>query len=116
MRKGISFLSLLFLVLIFAISCGRKAEDIRLSDLKTACDYVTAMTDVFDEAQIIIKDTKHWEDLNNLQKEKLKILRNKLDEISEAAKKKFTKAEAKECSNYKKMVEKAKKLNNVFIE
>ena len=110
------------------LSCTQKAEDIKLSDLKTACDIVNALIKVADAG---IKweekyDKEIKEDDFDSEKEGLEIyqkrikekeeklwaerevLKKKLREIIEAAGKKYTAAEIRECPNFEIVEKKLK--------
>jgi hypothetical protein len=97
------------------LSCTQKAEDIKLSDLKTACDFVSAMGKIAD-AQIkndkdsnasIEKGTWSEESSKNANAYR-EVLKNKLQEITEAAGKKYTEIEAKECPDFQMLEKKFK--------
>lgn len=110
------------------LSCTQKAEDIKLSDLKTACDIVNALIKVADAG---IKweekyDKEIKEDDFDSEKEELEIyqkrikekeeklwaerevLKEKLKEIAEVAEKKYTAAEIRECPNFEIVEKKLK--------
>ena len=113
---------------ITMLSCTQKAEDIKLSDLKTACDIVNALIKVADAG---IKweekyDKEIKEDDFDSEKEELEIyqkrikekeeklwaerevLKEKLKEIAEVAEKKYTAAEIRECPNFEIVEKKLK--------
>jgi len=87
------------------ISCSKKPEDIKLSELKTSCDYVDALEIVLDKGISLFKNKK-IEDFSPEEKSYLETLKIKLKQIVEAGEKKFTDLEFEECSNFKKVYEK----------
>ena len=122
---------------ITMLSCTQKAEDIKLSDLKTACDFVSALGKVADagikweekydkvrkedefdseaasksesggleELEIYNKRIKEKEDKLWAERE---VLKKKLREITEAAGKKYTEIEVKECPDFEMLEKKFK--------
>ncbi len=106
---------------ITMLSCTQKAEDIKLSDLKTACEVVSSLGKVADaqiknekdrdekdgeleESRSEISDPEALEKLIKEQAEVEKkywdyrdVLKKKLNEIMEVAEKKYTVKELKEC-------------------
>lgn len=100
--------AILFMSLIFT-GCGTDAKDIKLSDLEEVCDYTEAMNIVVDEA-LEIMDGRKRDDLSEKEKAEIKELRHKFRDISRAADKKYTKAELKECDDYKDLRKKMKEL------
>lgn len=122
---------------ITMLSCTQKAEDIKLSDLKTACDFVNALGKVADagikweekydkvrkedefdseaasksesggleELEIYNKRIKEKEDKLWAERE---VLKKKLREITEAAGKKYTEIEVKECPDFEMLEKKFK--------
>jgi len=93
------------------VSCAQKPEDIKISDLKTACDYIDALEKVIDAA-LKIGDASSWEDLSQKDKDYLKVLLVKAEEIGEAAGKKYTAADIENCPNSVKYMDKLEKLSS----
>jgi hypothetical protein len=89
-------------------SFAQRPEDIKLSNLKTACDYTSAIEKLADAA-LKIKTEQNYEFENS--QEHLDLLENKLKDILEAGRKKFTEAEFRECPNWKNQT---KKMNRAF--
>lgn len=111
---------------ITMLSCTQKAEDIKLSDLKTACEVVSSLGKVADaqiknekdrdekdgeleesRSEIMRSEISDPEALEKLIKEQAEVdkkywdyrdvLKKKLNEIMEVAEKKYTVKELKEC-------------------
>ena len=106
---------------ITMLSCTQKAEDIKLSDLKTACEVVSSLGKVADaqiknekdrdekyrESEESKFETSDPEEAEKLIKEQAEVdkkywdyrdvLKKKLNEIMEVAEKKYTVKELKEC-------------------
>ncbi len=108
---------MIFVAMSFAsmimLSCTQKAEDIKLSNLKTACDYIDAMEKISDAA-IKTKGDKSKGDLSQEDKNYLKVLKNKIEDIGGSAKKKYTPKEFQECSNYEIAIDKIKKAMDII--
>ncbi len=118
------------------LSCTQKAEDIKLSDLKTACDFVSALGKVADagikweeKKDKLRKEDEFDSEGFDSQKEALEgleihnkrikekedklwaereVLKKKLREIIEAAGKKYTEIEVKECPDFEMLEKKFK--------
>lgn len=92
-----------FVFLMFAVmACSDRPEDIKLSDLDTACEYIDAVERC---ADVILKimDGKDFDDLDDLKEESVERLENltfKIQQIVRAADKKYTTDELEECPNY----------------
>ena len=119
MKKKIFFLG----ISILLITCKQEPEDIKLSDMNNACDYLNATEIIIDA---ILEKTK-WEDLTDEEKEgdnfilkdprcescnlyisknkleEIKILLEKIKDLDNAASKKYTIEELKECNNFDKL-------------
>lgn len=104
--------SLLFASLVLS-GCSSDPKDIKLSDLKTVCDYVDAAEKVMDAA-IRIGEKRDLKNFSEKDKEELKALEKKIEEIGKAAEKKFTREEAQECKSFERVAEKGEAAENVF--
>jgi hypothetical protein len=104
MKKKIILLkTFLFLMLtMLFISCSTNADDIKLNDLKTSCDYVDAMNKIYEQMIKIKGDTKVNE-LGAEKKAEMEVWTKKMKEIALAASKKYTEAEVKECADFEKL-------------
>jgi hypothetical protein len=111
--RKILFAGLLLASFSFS-SCGKKAMDIQVSELETACDFVDAMELVIDETAALVDGVTSKDALSSSQTTELEALTTKLQEISEAAEAKYTKAEAQECKNFERLREKGEKLESLF--
>ena len=91
-----------------------KAEDIVIFELKTVCDYIDAIEIIFNEAIILTRINRsygrqYWYNTMSKEgKERLKMLKDKLEDISDNLKEKYTKKEMKECENFEKVVQMSK--------
>jgi len=94
--------TLLLMLTVFSISCSTNADDIKLNDLKTSCDYVDAINTIA-EKMIMLKGDKKTDQLSPEVKSEMEVWTKKLKEISLAAAKKYTEAEIKECADFEKL-------------
>jgi hypothetical protein len=92
----------LLLLTVFSISCSNNADDVKLNDLKTSCDYVDAINTI-EENMIMLKGDKKTDQLTPQVKSEMEVWTKKLKEISLAAAKKYTEAEIKECADFEKL-------------
>jgi len=82
-----------------------RVVDTKMADLKYACDYIRVGIEMFDS--IITICNKYPEELMHQQITKedfeyLKLLIRKSDELEEEVEKRFSRAETRECPNYKR--------------
>jgi bacterioferritin (cytochrome b1) len=96
------------------ISCSQNPTEIKLSDLKTACDYANAIEKYFDALIELKGETEKFYDLPKNEQEYAKQLKDKLEEILKAGEKKYTEAEIKECGNFERIEEKGEKVSKFF--
>jgi hypothetical protein len=109
MKKLMTILIVALFTSMIMGSCSQKPENIKLSDLETACDYVDAMEKCGD-AMIKVMENKKREDLSQEDKDYMKVLNDKLKEIGKAASKKYTEEEAEECPNFQSVKDKLKNI------
>ena len=104
MKKKIILLKapLFIMLTMLSISCSTNADDIKLNDLKTSCDYVDAMNKIYEQMIKIKGDTKVSE-LGAEKKAEMEVCTKKMKEIALAASKKYTEAEVKECADFEKL-------------
>lgn len=115
MTRKFTFIGVLLAFSLIISSCGTNAEDIKLSDLETACDYVDAQI-VCAEAIIDMGEDKDFSDFDEWleeDKEELEAIKKKVVEIRAAFRKKYTEAEFKECDSYEELLKLKKELNNI---
>jgi len=110
MKKLLVVLGVVLFASFFFTSCGgKKAEDIKVEELKEACDFADAQLIVMKEMKEIADANKDVKDLKDLKKEdqdKVEVLMKKLMEISEAqAKAEIKDEDIKKCDSYKEMEE-----------
>ncbi len=108
------FFSILFLAILS--SCGgSSAEDIKVSELETACDFTDAMNTCFKEIIAIKGDAESAEDLTEEdQKRGLRIVK-KVKKIQKALRKSdLEKSDLEECPNYEETEELAEELEAVL--
>ena len=113
MKNTITAFVSLLLISVLASGCSSDPRDIKLSDLKSACDYVDAAEKVLDAA-IAIGDNKDLEKLTEADKKEIKELEDKMEEIGKAAEKKYTEAEVMECKSFERVKEKVDAAEKVF--
>ena len=105
-----------FLFTALVISCGNKAKDIDVSELKTECEVVDAMITVADEMLEIMEANDFSEEKFKLaaeeQKKEYKLLKEKKDEIEEVYAEKFSVERIKKCPKFEILMSKMKLINN----
>jgi hypothetical protein len=106
------FVSILFASLVLS-GCSSDPKDIKLSDLKSACDYVDAAEKIID-ATIDFGKNKDLDNLSKEDKKEIKALQDKIEEIGEAAEKKYTRTELNECKSFERIKEKAEDASKIF--
>jgi len=93
-------------------SCGgdkpNKADDIKTSDLKSACDCVDAMEVILDEMAVIVN--KEAADMKEEDKKEAEKLGKKIQEISAHCQKEFKKEDAEKCSNAESLKKKGEEV------
>jgi len=111
--------TMLLVSITFFLSCKQKAKDIKLNDLKSACDYIDAGGIIADE--MIELKKQHPRDIalgfrmavaagdpigefKSEYTSKYQALKDKLADIGKAAEKKFTEKEVQECDSFKKFL------------
>ena len=105
-----------FLFATLVISCGNKAKDIDVSELKTECDVTDASLIVMDEVIALGEAVDSEEGASEEQKKEYESLRAKMQEImKQASKLDLDKDKYEDCPNYetaKKKGKKTRKVNN----
>ena len=116
-----NYIFLLFAGFLF-LSCQKKADDIKLNSLTSACDYVDAMTIVLtemvelndkypNEIKWVLGPVRDGDTvISNEHTKRFEALQIRIEEISQAAYKKYTRAEFKECDNLQGYAELYKRL------
>jgi hypothetical protein len=108
-----------FLFTALVISCGNKAKDIDVSELKTECEAVDAMLIVLDEVIALGEAVDSEEGASEEQKKEFKLLYEKTEEIEDYIKESdFSEKAFKKCPNFetgKKNIKKLRKLRKVFL-
>lgn len=108
MKNNYTFYLISLIIIISSFGCSQKPQDIKLSDLHTACDYIDAVDQVCDVA-IELKGEKKINDLTEEDRKKYEELKSKAIQIAFAGGKKYTGAEFEECPKQKELAEKIKK-------
>ena len=107
-----------FLFTALVISCGNKAKDIDVSELKTECDVTDASLIVMDEVIALGEAVDSEEGASEEQKKEYKSLGEKAEEIEDYIKESdFSEKAFKKCPNFetgKKKIEKTRKLRKIF--
>ena len=106
MKRTLYFILLMLIASTVLTSCSQKPEDIKLSDLKTPCDYLDAIEKCVDSAIETIGN-KSYDDLDENEKKHLKSLKKKIIQIGQAADKKYTEAKGEECESFDRIRAKA---------
>tara|TARA_B110000977_G_scaffold8407_1_gene11260 strand:+ start:852 stop:1202 length:351 start_codon:yes stop_codon:yes gene_type:complete len=105
---------LAFLFTALVISCGKKAKDIDVSEITTACDVVDVMTIVADEAIALGEAIDSEEGASEAQKKELKFLGEISDEVGRHYKEIGLKeSDLKDCPSMETL---EKKLEMIVIE
>lgn len=110
MKKPTMLVSALIGFGLMLIHCAPKPEELKLADLKTACDYVDALESLADEV-IRIQGDRPKEKWTEEEKGRIKLLQKKAREVGEAADKKYTEAEFRECPNFGDLEKKVEESN-----
>ena len=115
MKKVMAILGVALFTSMIMLGCTQKPENIKLSDLKTACDYIDALEKCGD-AIIKLKKTaltRYQEGGNSLEdfSQEIKVLQEKIEVIGKAGDKKFTKDEFNECHSFDRIKEKMNKIH-----
>jgi hypothetical protein len=106
-----------FLFTALVISCGNKAKDINVKELKTECEVVDAMVLLMDEIVALGEAVDSEEGASEEQKKEYKSLGEKVDEIeNQVSESDFSKKAFEKCPKYEtlerldKKMRKARKL------
>jgi len=106
-----------FLFATLVISCGNKAKDIDVSELKTECEAVDAFIIIVDEVLELVEAVDSEEGASEEQKKKFKLLEEKRGEIEDYLKESgFSRKVFEKCPKYetlksnKKIFPKSKKI------
>ena len=116
MKKVMAILGVALFTSMIMLGCTQKPENIKLSDLKTACDYIDALEKCGD-AIIKLKKralTRYQEGGKSLEdfSQEIKVLQEKIEVIGKAGDKKFTKDEFNECPSFDRIKEKMNKIHH----
>ena len=115
MKKIQVLFAILLLSSMSLVSCGKKkAIDIKVADIKTACEFVDAMEMVMDEVTVLVGDAASAEALSAEKQTELKGLADKMSELDGAASKAFSREEAEKCANFNRVNEKGDKVGKFF--
>ncbi|NOQ70439.1 MAG: hypothetical protein GQ574_00465 [Crocinitomix sp.] len=96
------------LMLCFTVtSCGgKKALDINVEDLETACDVVDALDLIASEMAVMVEDGEVGSD----EEEQFEKLVDKIGEVDEVARTEFERSEAEACEKWESMRKKSEDL------
>ena len=107
-----------FLFTALVISCGNKAKDINVSELKTECEVVDAMLIVFNEIIALADAVDSEEGATEEQKKEFKSLKEKTQEIGEQSDELgFKESDVEDCPSFEtleKKIGRAEILRKVF--
>mgnify|MGYP006448476355 FL=1 len=102
-----------FLFTALVISCGNKAKDIDVSELKTECEAVDAVITVADEMLELVEAVDSEEGASEEQKKEYKLLGEKAEEIEDYLKESdFSKKAFKKCPKFEILDSKMAKANS----
>jgi hypothetical protein len=100
MKKSILIIGSALMMCLTISSCGgKKALDINVDDLNSACDFVDALELIANEMVEITVDGE----IASGQEEQMKKLVDKVDEVSSAAESSYPVSEARECPNWDRL-------------
>ena len=103
-----------FLFATLVISCGNKAKDIDVSELKTECEAVDAMEIVFDELIALGEAVDSEEGASEEQKEEFKSLGEKMEEImTQVSKLDLDEDKLEDCPSFETVEKKNKKIKKL---
>ena len=104
-----------FLFATLVISCGTKAKDIDVSELKTECEFLDAMKIVMDELMVLGEAVDYEEGASEEQKKEYESLKEKRQEIMNQAKElDVDRDKYKDCSNYETAKKDEKKMEKAI--
>jgi len=94
-----------FLFTALVISCGNKAKDIDVSELKTECEAVDAFITVIDEVLELVEAVDSEEGASEEQKKEWKTLEEKRGEIEDYLEESdFSRKAFKKCPKYETII------------
>jgi myo-inositol-1-phosphate synthase len=100
-----------FLFATLVISCGNKAKDINVKELKTECEALDAMLIVADEVVELVEAVDSEEGASEEQKKEYKLLSEKAEEIQDYLEESdFSKKAFKNCPKYETLERLEKKM------
>ncbi len=100
-----------FLFATLVISCGNKAKDINVKELKTECEALDAMLIVADEVLELVEAVDSEEGASEEQKKEYKLLSEKAEEIEDNLEESdFSKKAFKNCPKYETLERLEKKM------
>ena len=105
-----------FLIATLFIGCGKKAKDIDVNDLKTACEVVDAYILIHNELDDLSSSIDSDDGPSDKQKEKFESLEDKFKEIKSYRKKNFKLSRMKMCENWPEHEKKSQKIGKIARE
>ena len=104
-----------FLFATLVISCGNKAKDIDVSELKTECEAVDAVITVADEMLELVEAVDSEEGASEEQKKEYKLLGEKAKEIEDYLEESdFSKEAFKNCPKFEILESKMRKVEDNY--
>jgi len=120
MKKLLVVLGAVLFASFFFTSCGgKKAADIKVDELKEACDFAGAMLTCTEEMKTILEDNidKKEADISDDVKKQAEEIEKKMDEIQKAmVDKKISEEDVKKCDEYKKIEEIEKEVKDMITK
>ena len=103
-------ISLFFVLNIISTSCDQKPDDIKFSEIKTACDYIDALYLVTNSLDELLNDKNSADEFTVNDLEKVNKMNQVIDELKYRFQSKFRSDEMKGCSNFEPLVKLHKKM------
>lgn len=111
--KKLLFSGLCLALVLCMSSCGgKKAADINVNELKTACDHLNAMEICYDEITNLMGDKTDMSQFSEEELKQIELVSNKLEEVAEHADElEIPEEDAKKCDSYDRILKKAEKVD-----
>ncbi len=111
MKKLMTIFGAMLIASFMLTSCSQNPTEIKISDLKTACDYLHAAEKCMDALIELKGEVKDFDELPENKQKYAEQVYEKMEEILEAAEKKYTEKEGMECKSFERIASKAEALD-----
>ncbi len=116
MRKNSLVLYLTLIICFFFAGCsGSGSDNIKIGDLKSACDCIDAFETIFDDIQKVVGKTSRYSDLNERQQERVRELSRIHKMVDDYCSPQFGFREIEQCSNYERTRQKFLAVENFIL-